>query len=83
MLKEKYLKESGFCGNLTSLLIVLVKSFFSEMQAKYIKSNILALEQTRSYTQHLPNFLKGKLKPFVEHCMRRTAPMSSPYTRTN
>jgi len=46
MLKEKYLKESGFCGNLTSLLIVLVKSFFSEMQAKYIKSNVLALKLT-------------------------------------
>jgi len=41
---------------------------------KYIKSNVLALEQTRSYSQHLPNFLKGKPKPFVDHCVRRMAP---------
>jgi len=34
LLKEKYLKESGFGGTLTSLLTVLVKRFFPEMQAK-------------------------------------------------
>ncbi|KAL4240383.1 hypothetical protein ACF0H5_001173 [Mactra antiquata] len=35
LLKEKYLKESGFGGTLTSLLTVLVKTFFPEMQANH------------------------------------------------
>jgi len=48
--------------------------FFFFFCTRYIKSNVLALEQTRSYSQHLPNFLKGKPKPFVDHCVRRMAP---------
>ena len=33
-LKENYLKENGFGGTLTSLLTVLVKKFFPDMQEK-------------------------------------------------
>ena len=34
LLKENYLKENGFGGTLTSLLTVLVKKFFPDMQEK-------------------------------------------------
>lgn len=41
---------------------------------RYVKNNVLSLEQSKSYSHHLPEFLKGKPKMFVEHCVKRMPP---------
>lgn len=61
---------------------VLVESFLPDMYQKYVIQNLKASEWYRQYKSFVPNFLRGRPRSLIIHCLERQA-RAKKYDETN
>ena len=69
-LKYNYLPK-GKNITLSHLVTILVEEFLPEMLQKYQKENFAMSESYRSYNEFVPEYLKGRPRSVVLHCLSR------------
>ena len=69
-LKYNYLPR-GKHITLSHLVTILVDEFLPEMLQKYKKENFAMSESYRSYNEFVPEYLKGRPRPVILHCLTR------------
>ena len=69
-LKYNYL-PTGKNITLSRLVTILVEEFLPEMLRKYQKENFAMSEFYRSYNQFVPEYLKGRPRSVILHCLSR------------
>jgi len=69
-LKYNYLPK-GKNITLSQLVSVLVEQFLPEMFRKYQKQNFAMSESYRSYNECVPEYLRGRPKAIILHCLSR------------
>lgn len=69
-LKYNYLPK-GKNITLSHLVTILVEEFLPEMLRKYQKENFAMSEFYRSYNEFVPEYLKGRPRSVILHCLSR------------
>ena len=69
-LKYNYLPK-GKNITLSHLVTILVEEFLPEMLQKYQKENFAMSEPYRSYNEFVPDYLKGRPRSVILHCLSR------------
>lgn len=57
----------------SALVRVLVESFLPDMRQKYVIQNLKASEWYRQYKSFVPDFLRGRPRSLIIHCLERQA----------
>ncbi|XP_021366093.1 uncharacterized protein LOC110458632 [Mizuhopecten yessoensis] len=70
-LKENFLNIDNPGKSLTDMIFSLVNNYLPQCKERFIERNVQCLEGHRSYHTDVPNFLVGRPKAFVSHCMTR------------
>ncbi|KAL5019429.1 hypothetical protein ScPMuIL_003487 [Solemya velum] len=73
-MKHFYLKEFGVGKSLQNVLEVLLEKFFPDAELSYKRDNVRALEESRQYSEAVPDFLKNRPSIFFHHCIKRVPP---------
>ena len=69
-LKYNYLPR-GKNITLSHLVSVLIEQFLPEMFHKYQKQNFAMSESYRSYNEYIPEYLRGRPRAVILHCLSR------------
>jgi hypothetical protein len=69
-LKYNYLPK-GKNITLSHLVTILIEEFLPEMLQKYQKENFAMSEFYRSYNEFVPEYLKGRPRSVILHCLSR------------
>ena len=69
-LKYNYLPK-GKSITLSHLVTILVEEFLPEILQKYQKENFAMSESYRSYNEFVPDYLKGRPRSVILHCLSR------------
>ena len=57
----------------SALVRVLVESFLPDMRRKYVIQNLKVSEWYRQYRSFVPDFLRGRPRSLIIHCLERQA----------
>lgn len=81
LLKYSYLPKKK-AMTVSGLVRVLVESFLPDMHQKYVIQNLKASEWYRQYKSFVPDFLRGRPRSLIIHCLERQA-RAKKYDETN
>ncbi|XP_069108904.1 uncharacterized protein [Argopecten irradians] len=73
-LKHHFLKEFGTGKSLQNAVDILLQKFFPENERSYKRSNVMAREDVRCHAAGFPEFLLGRPKNLIAHCIERMPP---------
>ncbi|XP_041350872.1 uncharacterized protein LOC121369862 [Gigantopelta aegis] len=74
LLKENYLRQFSLGKTLSSALSVLVKTFTPDIEQRYIRLNVICMNEYCKYDDGIPSFLKNRPRLFLDHCLKRMPP---------
>ena len=70
ILKYKYMPKTR-ASTLSALVTLLVERFLPDAQQSYVLPNLKASEWYRTYNEFVPEFLRGRPRSVILHCLSR------------